>query len=1074
MRRAALLVLLAALLGRAGAATGPTCSNASFLACKTLTLSTTAPLTGGGDLSSNRTFGISDFVGSGASHARGAVPDPGSSAGTTKFLCENGTWAVPAGAGTVTSVALTAPTQFSVSGSPVTGAGTLGFSWQTQSANTVLAGPTTGAAAAPTFRALVAADVPAIAESGVTNLTSDLAAKAPAARSIATTPPLTGGGDLSADRTLAVSDATTGAKGVVQLAGDLAGTAASPVLATIGSATGPLGTASRTPTVTIDAKGRVTALSDQAIAIGESQVASLTSDLAAKAPSARSIATTAPLTGGGDLSADRTLGITDFVGSGASHARGAVPDPGSSAGSTKFLCENGTWATPPASGSVTSVGMTVPSEFAVSGSPITTSGTFGMTWNSPVTAAHGGTGVNNTPTQGRTLLGNGSGFATSATSPLLGGVDLSAQSGIDCTTTTDSTSGFLSALAAAQGGTLWIRSGCLPIVSGPSAGAALATLNSNTHIVCEDATAGFSLARRTCSGGHVQGAYCVVDADCNPSGSGATCVPEGGASGPFAPSSGSVYTLFKAAASSSGQSIENCSLHLHGYDGYYRCSGGSNDGKTCGSYCSTNFGGVTFACNTTAASCTGLSLGTCNNAADCGGGGGTCTGAMGAQSGPGTIDPIDFSTATNALVSNVKVYDQRTGDYVVNLGTSDKLIGLDDSYNWAATGNYPSSGTGDPWSWLTQTATSYFGTALTSSPAPVITLPKVVVLTGGSNLVRDSTIVGTNDSSTSVGIYSVATTGSDVFHNTVSRYRGTGILLEGLLSHVADNGLLGIGDGIQIGPLVATMSDGNTGAFSEAHDNYIAPAVDTFYTATTCTGPGTPILCCTNAGTGNCVTGRGLVSGCSQQCAYNHNRVSGAFNCAFFDANVQNTELIGNQCYFGNAAKIVISGGAGIRVFDNYLAWSSGISKSCGGSCDEHGQQCFSDADCHNCTSGADKCLSEPDIWIGGIGTNASNTGHIQIGNNIIHDNNGLCASGARVGQGCSLDSTDATYGCGAGATCPGCCKTESLVKFGDSGLRCLATGGRTANYFKKCQVNNCASSALCTNGVCASGPDSG
>ena len=43
----------------------------------TLTLDTTAPLTGGGALSSDLILTISDFVASGASHARGAVPDPG-------------------------------------------------------------------------------------------------------------------------------------------------------------------------------------------------------------------------------------------------------------------------------------------------------------------------------------------------------------------------------------------------------------------------------------------------------------------------------------------------------------------------------------------------------------------------------------------------------------------------------------------------------------------------------------------------------------------------------------------------------------------------------------------------------------------------------------------------------------------------------------------------------------------------------------------------------------------------------------------------------------------------------------
>jgi Concanavalin A-like lectin/glucanases superfamily len=37
------------------------------------------------------------MVASGASHAKGAAPDPGATAGTTKFLREDATWAVPAG-----------------------------------------------------------------------------------------------------------------------------------------------------------------------------------------------------------------------------------------------------------------------------------------------------------------------------------------------------------------------------------------------------------------------------------------------------------------------------------------------------------------------------------------------------------------------------------------------------------------------------------------------------------------------------------------------------------------------------------------------------------------------------------------------------------------------------------------------------------------------------------------------------------------------------------------------------------------------------------------------------------------
>ena len=65
-----------------------------------------------------------------------------------------------AGVGTVTSVGMSVPSILSVSGSPVTGAGTLAVTLADQAANTVLAGPTTGAATTPTFRAIVDADLP--------------------------------------------------------------------------------------------------------------------------------------------------------------------------------------------------------------------------------------------------------------------------------------------------------------------------------------------------------------------------------------------------------------------------------------------------------------------------------------------------------------------------------------------------------------------------------------------------------------------------------------------------------------------------------------------------------------------------------------------------------------------------------------------------------------------------------------------------------------------------------------------------------------------------------------------------
>lgn len=63
------------------------------------------------------------------------------------------------GGGLVSSVSLAMPPIFTVTGSPVTTSGTLTATLATEAANTVFAGPTTGVAAAPTFRGIVAADL---------------------------------------------------------------------------------------------------------------------------------------------------------------------------------------------------------------------------------------------------------------------------------------------------------------------------------------------------------------------------------------------------------------------------------------------------------------------------------------------------------------------------------------------------------------------------------------------------------------------------------------------------------------------------------------------------------------------------------------------------------------------------------------------------------------------------------------------------------------------------------------------------------------------------------------------------
>ncbi len=56
-----------------------------------------------------------------------------------------------------------------------------------------------------------------VSESQVTNLTTDLAGKVGTSRTVSTTAPLSGGGDLSANRTLTIADGTTAVKGAVQL-----------------------------------------------------------------------------------------------------------------------------------------------------------------------------------------------------------------------------------------------------------------------------------------------------------------------------------------------------------------------------------------------------------------------------------------------------------------------------------------------------------------------------------------------------------------------------------------------------------------------------------------------------------------------------------------------------------------------------------------------------------------------------------------------------------------------------------------------------------------------------------------
>jgi len=146
------------------------------------------------------------------------------------------------GSGTVTSVGLSAPAMFSVTGSPVTTSGTLALALADQSANRVLAGPSSGAAAAPSFRALVSDDLPVAAvPKGGTGLSS-LTAYA-----------LLAGGTTSTGNVQQVSG--TGSSGQILVSG---GTGVLPSWQTASSAVGQALTKADDPNVTLTLGGSPT------------------------------------------------------------------------------------------------------------------------------------------------------------------------------------------------------------------------------------------------------------------------------------------------------------------------------------------------------------------------------------------------------------------------------------------------------------------------------------------------------------------------------------------------------------------------------------------------------------------------------------------------------------------------------------------------------------------------------------------------------------------------------------------------------------------------------------------------
>ena len=201
-----------------------------------------------------------------------------------------GTLSATGSGGTVTSVGLSLPSIFSVSGSPVTGSGTLTATLNSETANTFFAAPN-GSAGTPTFRALVAADVPTLNQNttgtaaSVTGATQSAITSIPNLATVGTITTGVWNATPIANSYLANSSITINGN-AVSLGGSTTVTAVNPYALTIGTGlsgtsyngasavtialansgvtAGTYGSASVIPVLTVNAQGQITSISTQA------------------------------------------------------------------------------------------------------------------------------------------------------------------------------------------------------------------------------------------------------------------------------------------------------------------------------------------------------------------------------------------------------------------------------------------------------------------------------------------------------------------------------------------------------------------------------------------------------------------------------------------------------------------------------------------------------------------------------------------------------------------------------------------------------------------------------------------
>jgi hypothetical protein len=321
--------------GRTGAVVATAADYSAFYVPTTRQILAGTGLTGGGDLSADRTLSGVAMGASGTGHAMGMVPDPGATLGATRYLREDATWAVPAGAGGGMTDPTTTLGDLIVRGSAATtrlGVGTNGqvlTADSTQTNGIKWAAP--GSAPVSSVFGRTGAVVAAAADYS--------AYYVPLTTQVIAGSGLSGGGALSANVTL--SAVPMGASGVSHAAG---------MVPDPGATAGSVRFLREDATWATPPAAPVTSVFGRTGAV----TATAADYSAFYVPTTRQVLAGTGLTGGGALSADITLTAVPMGASGTGHAAGIVPDPGLTAGSTRYLREDATWAVPP-SAPVTSV-----------------------------------------------------------------------------------------------------------------------------------------------------------------------------------------------------------------------------------------------------------------------------------------------------------------------------------------------------------------------------------------------------------------------------------------------------------------------------------------------------------------------------------------------------------------------------------------------------------------------------------------------------------------------------------------------------------------------------------------------